>query len=104
VIAAVLAAQLALGFATGPLSAQTEIKAARADVDLELGGGTTVTVARPFGSVLIGDPAVIDFQEQDERSVLLKPLGPGATHLVFVDKEGNVITNLTVVVRKDRPI
>jgi hypothetical protein len=47
---------------------------------------------------------VIDFEAQDERSVLLKPLAAGATNLVFVDKEGTVITNLTIVVRDARPI
>jgi Flp pilus assembly secretin CpaC len=54
--------------------------------------------------VLIGDPAVIDFQVQDGRSVLLKPLAAGATNLVFVDEQGMVITNLTVVVRNAQPI
>ena len=57
-----------------------------------------------FSIVLVGDPSVIDFEAQDERSVLLKPLAAGATNLVFVDKEGTVITNLTVVVRDARPI
>jgi Flp pilus assembly secretin CpaC len=100
VIAAVMAAQLA----TCPLRAQTEIKAAQASVDLDLGAGASVSVERPFSTVLIGDPSVIDFQAQDERSVLLKPLGLGATNLVFVDKEGVVITNLTIIVRNGRPI
>jgi Flp pilus assembly secretin CpaC len=100
VMAAVVAAQLAIG----PLRAQTEIKTASASVDLDLGAGTTVSVARPFMTVLIGDPAVVDFQAQDARSVLLKPLAAGATNLVFVDEQGIVITNLTIVVRNARPI
>lgn len=100
VIAAVVAAQLAIG----PLWAQTDIKATSANVDLDLGAGTIVSVGRPFRTVLIGDPAVIDFQAQDGRSVLLKPLAAGATNLVFVDEQGMVITNLKVVVRNVRPI
>jgi Flp pilus assembly secretin CpaC len=100
VIAAVVAAQLAIG----PLWAQTVIKATSANVDLDLGAGTIVSVGRPFRTVLIGDPAVIDFQAQDGRSVLLKPLAAGATNLVFVDEQGMVITNLKVVVRNVRPI
>jgi Flp pilus assembly secretin CpaC len=99
-IAAVVAAQLA----TSPLWAQTEIKGARASVELDPGAGTSVRVERPFSIVLVGDPSVIDFEAQDERSVLLKPLAAGATNLVFVDKEGTVITNLTIVVRDARPI
>jgi Flp pilus assembly secretin CpaC len=100
VIAALVAAQLA----TCPLWAQTNIKAARASVDLHLGAGASVSVERPFSTVLIGDPNVIDFQAQDERSVLLRPLAAGVTNLVFVDAQGMVITNLTIVVRKAPPI
>lgn len=99
-IAAVVAAQLA----TSPLSAQMEIKDARASVELDFGAGASVRVERPFSTVLVGDPSVIDFQAQDERSVLLKPVAAGATNLVFVDKDGMVIANLTIVVRNDRPI
>jgi Flp pilus assembly secretin CpaC len=100
VMAAVVVAQLA----TGPLRGQTEIKAASAGVDLDLGVGTTVSVGRPFTTVLIGDSAVVDFQAQNTRSVLLKPLAAGATNLVFVDEQGVVITNLRIVVRNARPI
>src|SRR5262249_52456561 len=88
VIAAIVAAQLA----TSPLRAQTDIKAARASVDLDLGAGASISVERPFSTLLIGDSDVIDVQAQDERSVLLKPLATGATNLVFVDKQGMVIT------------
>jgi Flp pilus assembly secretin CpaC len=100
VIAAVLAAQLA----TSPLRAQTDIKDARASVELDPGAGASVSVERPFSTVLIGNPGVIDFQAQGERSVLLKALAAGATNLVFVDREGMVITNLRIVVRNARPI
>ena len=100
VAAIVVVAQLA----TSPLRAQTDIKDARASVELDLGAGASVSVERPYSTVLIGDPSVIDLQAQDERSVLLKPLGLGATNLVFVDREGMVIANLRIVVRNARPI
>lgn len=99
VLAAFVAVQL-----TTCLGVQAEIKSARGSIDLDLGAGAAVRVERPFSIVLIGDPSVIDFQVQDERSVLLKPLGAGATNLVFVDDQGMVITNLTIVVRNARPI
>lgn len=87
-----------------PARAQTEIKAGRASVNLELGAGTTLKIDRPFGLVLIGDPRVIDFQEQGTRSLLLKPLGLGTTNLVIIDKDGIVITNLRIVVHNAGPI
>jgi Flp pilus assembly secretin CpaC len=69
-------------------------------VTLQIGGGSSFTVERPFETVLIGNPAVIDVQTQDERSVRLKPLSPGSTNLVFIDEQGIVITNVMVVVRE----
>jgi Flp pilus assembly secretin CpaC len=81
-----------------------EVKAGRDRVNLELGAGTTIDIARPLGFALIGDPHVIDFQAQGERSLRLKPLGVGTTNLVIVDKKGIVITNLTIVVSNAGPI
>jgi len=69
-------------------------------VTLQVGGGSRFTLERPFETVLIGNPDMVDVQAQDERSVLLKPLSPGATNLVFIDKQGIVIINLTVFVRE----
>ena len=80
------------------------LAAGRASVNLELGTATTIKIQRPFGFALIGDPHVIDFQPQGERSLLLRPQGLGTTNLVIVDKERIVITNLTIVVRKAGPI
>lgn len=81
-----------------------EIKAGRASADLELGARATLKIDRPFGLVLIGDPRVIDFQAQGQRSLILKPLGLGTTNLVIVDKDGIVVTNLKIVVHNAGPI
>jgi Flp pilus assembly secretin CpaC len=100
----VSAAAFAIGLAIWPAWGQREIRAGRESVDLELGTVTTIGVERPYSTVLIGDPGVIDFQTRDERSVALRPVGLGATNLVFVDEQGVVITNLTIVVRRAPPI
>jgi Flp pilus assembly secretin CpaC len=104
VTVAIVAAQLAIWPAIRPCRAQTEMKAGRTDVNLALGVMTRLQIDRPFGFVLIGNPHVIDFQTQDERSLLLMPLGLGTTNLVVIDKKGMVITNLTIVVRSAGPI
>jgi Flp pilus assembly secretin CpaC len=90
--------------ATAPAWAQTEVKAARPSVNLELGGGSSYAIDRPFKTVLIGDPQIVDVRTQDERTVLLKPLGPGATNLIFIDETGVVIVNLAIRVRDAGPI
>ena len=94
------AAIVAVGLALSPARAETAIAVAHPSVSLELGVGSTVMLGRPFKSVLIGDPDVVDVQTQDDRSVLLKPLGLGTTNLIFIDDQGIVITNLTVQVRR----
>jgi Flp pilus assembly secretin CpaC len=98
------AAIVAAGLAIWPARAETEAEAARHSVTLEVGAGSTVMLERPFKTVLIGNPDVIDVQTQDERSVLLKPLSAGATNLVFIDEQGMVIANLAVLVRSARSI
>jgi Flp pilus assembly secretin CpaC len=100
----VSAAIVAAGLAVWPARAGTDVEAARPTVTLELGAGSTVMLERPFKTVLIGNPDVIEVQTQSERSVLLKPLNPGTTNLVFIDEQGIVITNLAIVVHSARGI
>jgi len=80
-----------------PINARAEDPSA---VTLQVGGDSRFTLERPFETVLIGNPDMVDVQTQDERSVLLKPLSPGATNLVFIDTQGLVIINLTVFIRE----
>lgn len=103
-IVVIVATQLAIWPTICPARTQTEIKAGRATVNLELGANITVKIDKPFGLALIGDPGVIDFQAQGDCSLLLKSLGLGTTNLVIVDKDGIVITNLRIVVRNAGPI
>jgi Flp pilus assembly secretin CpaC len=104
------AARALLGYATTtmagewPARAGMDIEAARPSGTLELGAGSTVMLERPFKTVLIGNPDVVAVRTQSERSVLLKPLSPGATNLVFIDEQGFVITNLAILVRNAKSI
>jgi Flp pilus assembly secretin CpaC len=98
------AATAAAGLAVWPVRAEKDIKAARPSITLELGAGSTVMLERPFKTALIEHPDVIDVQTQSERSVLLKPLSPGASNLIFIDAQGIVITNLAILVRSARAI
>jgi Flp pilus assembly secretin CpaC len=90
------------GDTTGSVRAGMDLKTASFSVTLEPGTGSTVMLERPYKTVLLGNPDVIEVQTLDERSVLLKPLSPGSTNLVFVDERGIVITNLAILVRTAR--
>ena len=60
--------------------------------------GTSLMLERPFKTVLIGDPNVVDVLTQGDRWALLQPQGLGGTNIVFLD-EGNIaIANVRVVV------
>jgi Flp pilus assembly secretin CpaC len=51
-----------------------------------------------FASVIIGDPLIVEVRIDDDRSVVIEPLKPGATNLVFVDAHGRVIANVRISV------
>jgi Flp pilus assembly secretin CpaC len=82
------------------LLAATNSLASAADqaITLKLGAASTLIVARPFKTVLIGDPFVVEVHEQGDRSVILEPLDLGVTNLVFVDEQSIAITNVRVLV------
>jgi Flp pilus assembly secretin CpaC len=86
---------LALAFVVTTISVTW---AADQTITLELGAGSAVVLERPYKTVLIGDPDVVDVQTLSERSALLKPLNPGATNLVFIDEAGIAIANFRILV------
>ena len=92
------------GDTTGPVRAGMDLETAPSSVTLELDAGSTVMLERPYKTVLLESPDVIEVQTQNERSVLLKPLRPGSTNLVFIDEQGIVITNLAILVRNAQAI
>jgi Flp pilus assembly secretin CpaC len=72
--------------------------AADQTIILRLGAGTTLLLERPFKTVLIGDPNVVEVLAQSDRSVVLQPLSLGATHIIFLDEASIVITNVRILV------
>jgi len=72
--------------------------AADQTITLRLGTGSPLALERSFKTVLIGDPDVVDVHTRNDRSVMLEPLNPGATNLVFVDEGSIAIANIRIVV------
>ena len=73
--------------------------AADQTVTLRLGSGPALLLERPYKTVIIGDPTVVDVFPLGSRSVILLPLNLGASNLIFVDEKGIAITNVSVLVR-----
>ncbi len=72
--------------------------AADQTITLRLGAPTALALERPFNTVLIGDPNIVDIHTLNDRRVTLEPLYLGATNLIFVDDGGIAITNVRIVV------
>jgi Flp pilus assembly secretin CpaC len=74
--------------------------AADQTIDLRAGVKSTLMLDRAFETVLIGDSDVVDVHGRDARSVILEPLAPGTTNLVFLDEQNIVIANIAISVRQ----
>jgi Flp pilus assembly secretin CpaC len=75
-------------------------RAADRSIDLRVGFRSSLVLDRAYETVLIGDSDVVDVHMRDDRSVVLEPLAPGATNLVFLDDQNIVIANFDILVRQ----
>jgi len=67
-------------------------------VTLRVGVPSRLALDRAYDTVIIADPKIVDVETADGQSVLIEPLRPGQTNLVFVDAQGRVIANVRVSV------
>jgi Flp pilus assembly secretin CpaC len=72
--------------------------AADQTITLRLGAKMPLALERPFATVLISDPNIVDVHTLSGRTVILEPLNLGATNLVFVDERSIAITNVRILV------
>jgi Flp pilus assembly secretin CpaC len=74
--------------------------AADRTIDLRVGFRSSLVLDRAYETVMIGDSDIVDVHMRDNRSVVLEPLVPGATNLVFLDDQNIVIANFDIRVRQ----
>jgi Flp pilus assembly secretin CpaC len=67
---------------------------------LRLGAEAMLLLEKPFETVLIGDPDIVDVVTRGDRSIILQPLALGATNIVFLDERSIVTTNVGILVCK----
>jgi Flp pilus assembly secretin CpaC len=72
--------------------------AADRTIILKVGTTPPLLLERPFNTLLIGDPDVVDVLVRDDRSLILQPLKPGATNIIFLDERSIAITNIGILV------
>jgi Flp pilus assembly secretin CpaC len=69
-------------------------------IELRVGLKSSLVLDSAFETVMIGDSDVVDVHTGDQRSVILEPLAPGATNLIFLDGQNIVIANIAILVRQ----
>lgn len=80
--------------------ASTFFCAASQAITIGLGSSSGLLLERPFKTMLIGDPNIVDVLERSDRSVIFQPLKLGETNVIFLDERGIVIANVRILVCK----
>ena len=86
-----LAAMLSLAAVRGAMAQDRTIA-------LGIGTESRLLLDKPFETVIVGDPLVVDVRTDDNQSVVIEPLRTGMTNLVFVDARGMVTAKIKVSV------
>ena len=56
-------------------------------------------VSRPAGTIIIGNPAIVDATIQDDQTLILTGRSFGVTNLIVLDANGDALVDQPVVVR-----
>jgi Flp pilus assembly secretin CpaC len=61
---------------------------------------STFMTDRPFKTIMIGNPKIVDATAQDDRTVVLTPHAVGETNIIFLDERNVRVTSLNVLVEE----
>jgi pilus assembly protein CpaC len=90
-------AVLVLGAVT-PVSAQEQVVATGAKIQIERNEGTLLRIDQPAASVFVANPAIADVAVKSPRLIYVLGKKPGETTLYVVDGNEKVLLSSTVVV------
>jgi Flp pilus assembly secretin CpaC len=72
--------------------------AARQTITLRIGHLDVFTVARPFKTIVVGDPKVVDTTAVTDRSIIITPQSEGETTILFLDEHNEPLNYLSITV------
>src|SRR5437764_1330017 len=61
---------------------------------------STFTTDKPFKTILVGNPKIVDATVQDDRTVVLTPHAVGETNIIFLDERNVRVTSINVLVEE----
>ena len=72
--------------------------AARQTITLRLGHLDVYTIARPFKTIVVGDPKIVDTQAVTDRTIIITPQAEGETTILFLDEQNEPLNYLSITV------
>jgi Flp pilus assembly secretin CpaC len=85
---------------TGFATTSSLVCATDRTIILRLGVETPLLLEKPFETVIIGDPRVVDVITRGDRSIILQPLALGSANVIFLDNRSIVTANIGILVCK----
>ena len=70
--------------------------AARQTITLRLGHLDVYTIARPFKTIVVGDPKIVDTQAVTDRTIIITPQAEGETTILFLDEHNEPLNYLAI--------
>ncbi len=89
------------GAGSAPARAQEVLAPSGPAIKLDVGKGDLIRLDRNADTVFVADPAIADVRVKTPRLIYIFGKVPGETSLYAVDAEQHVITNKSVVVKRD---
>ncbi len=93
-----LAAALATGFSSASFAESVSDVNSRS-VLVTVDQAKVFRVSRPAGTIIIGNPAIVDATIQDDQTLILTGRSFGVTNLIVLDGNGDAIIDQPVVVK-----
>jgi len=67
-------------------------------IEMRVGMSRSIAVTRPFRTIHITNPDIVDVVAQTDLNAILVPKAAGATNVVILDEKSNLISAVNVVV------
>jgi len=72
-------------------------------VEMRLGVASMYKTEKPFSSVVVGAPSIMEVHVVTDRTMTLVPVALGLTNVLFLDEKGDTVANVEFMVTDGRP-
>jgi hypothetical protein len=72
-------------------------------VEMRLGVASMYKTEKPFSSIVVGAPSIMEVHVVTDRTMTLVPVALGLTNVLFLDDKGDPVANVEFMVTDGRP-